>query len=154
MKALSILDAAWSWPKLCLYGHGMFVGEDALTPELQQSLASLTQTMSSPRSLILVAPAAPPSHLPSSLSFRGGFFLSAYAMWPRTPDGPEADGDSRHAQWVAAVRQAVGQACLGLYVNEVMLEPGQVAACYSPHTYTRLQRLKQECDPLGLLRPL
>ena len=27
-QALSSLDSAWSWPGLCLYGHGTFVAEE------------------------------------------------------------------------------------------------------------------------------
>jgi hypothetical protein len=34
LAALSALDAGWDWPQLCLYGHGMFVKRDAITPRL------------------------------------------------------------------------------------------------------------------------
>ncbi|KXZ53585.1 hypothetical protein GPECTOR_6g502 [Gonium pectorale] len=31
-EALSILDPAWNWPGLCMYGHGTFLPVDALRP--------------------------------------------------------------------------------------------------------------------------
>lgn len=52
---------------------------------------------------------------------RGGLFLPAYAMWARTAGGPEADGDARHAAWVRGVESALGDAVIGLYMNEVWL---------------------------------
>jgi hypothetical protein len=45
--------------------------------------------------------------------------VSAYAMWPRTEAGPEGDGDALHVEWVRRVEAAVGDAVVGLYVNEV-----------------------------------
>jgi hypothetical protein len=40
-------------------------------------------------------------------------------MWPRTEAGPQGDGDALHKEWVKKVEAAVGDAAVGLYVNEV-----------------------------------
>lgn len=50
---------------------------------------------------------------------RGGLYIGSYAMWTRTAAGPESDGDREHVDWVGRVKNAVGPAALGLYVNEV-----------------------------------
>lgn len=40
-------------------------------------------------------------------------------MWTRTEAGHEGDEDSLHVEWVRRVEAAVGDAAVGLYVNEV-----------------------------------
>ncbi|KAG2434472.1 hypothetical protein HYH02_012301 [Chlamydomonas schloesseri] len=83
--ALSILDPGWSWPGLCMYGHGCFVPvHELVAPPAAAAaaaggggcsggggggggggaLAALRQaadTMTSPRSILLVCPSAPSS---------------------------------------------------------------------------------------------
>jgi hypothetical protein len=83
-------------------------------------------------------------------------FLSAYAMWPRSAEGPTAaDGDVAHVSWVRRVEAAVGPAAVGLYVNEVMLDrPGQLERCYGLETLMWLREVKARTDPANLLPPL
>ncbi|KAG2426043.1 hypothetical protein HXX76_013233 [Chlamydomonas incerta] len=86
--ALSILDPGWSWPGLCMYGHGCFVPVPALVAapaddegvaaaggkDCGGALAALRQaahTMTSPRSILLVCPSAP-STAPGSSSSSSG----------------------------------------------------------------------------------
>lgn len=72
LQGLAVLDPAWSWPGLCLYGHGMFVEQQDVTPELVEKVVAATEAMTSPRSLILLCPAVPVVDQPSSFCFRWG----------------------------------------------------------------------------------
>lgn len=48
-SALSMLDAGWDWPGLCLYGHGMFVATKSLEGEALQQIIQHATDMTSPR---------------------------------------------------------------------------------------------------------
>ncbi|PNH11965.1 hypothetical protein TSOC_001143 [Tetrabaena socialis] len=123
-EALSVLDPAWNWPGVCLYGHGAFMPVQALQGGPGGTLAALwaaAAAMTSPRSILLLAPAAsaqPPGLLaaggggvaPSSLCFRDTLYVGLYGMWTRTAGGAEADGDAAHVAWVRSVRSALAAA--------------------------------------------
>lgn len=70
-------------------------------------------------------------------------------MWPRTSAGPEEDGDLRHVEWVRRVQAAVGDAAMGLYINEVRRQ--RMGGSRTPGGKTGAwQGLGQRCKRHGL----
>ena len=81
---------------------------EGIPDDLVESLLSLFANATSPRSLILIAP-APNSvdgrdNSDTAFGYRDTFYVWVWPFWARTAGGAEADGESSHFAFVGCFR--------------------------------------------------
>lgn len=111
--------------------------------------------VTSPHSLLLLAPGLPAGWQPCAAGFRGAFIVGVYAMWSRSEAGAQADRDEEHIAWARATIAALRPHSIGTYINETMfLGEDSLQDCFEPEAFERLRGIKAEADPHAILRPL